>query len=38
MLALAWLAGFLGLGGAALLAIGLFAPHLIHYVPLVGGH
>lgn len=38
MMALVWFSGVLGLGGAALLAIGLFAPHLIHYVPLVGGH
>ncbi len=38
MAALAWLAGLLGLGGLVLTAIGVFAPHLIHYVPLIGGH
>jgi hypothetical protein len=38
MMMLAWLAGVLGLGGLALMAIGLFAPHLIHYVPFMGGH
>lgn len=38
MMALAWFAGLLGLGGSALLAVGLLMPHLIHYVPLVGGH
>lgn len=38
MMMLAWLAGVLGLGGLALMAIGVAAPHLIHYVPFMSGH
>jgi hypothetical protein len=38
MFVLAWISGLLGLGGLALMAIGLFAPHLIHYVSFIGGH
>lgn len=38
MAMLAWLAGVLGLAGLALTAIGVLAPHLIHYVPFIGGH
>jgi hypothetical protein len=38
MMVLAWLAGVLGLGGLALMTIGVAAPHLIHYVPFIGGH
>lgn len=38
MMILAWISGFLGLGGLVLMSIGVLAPHLIHYVPLIGGH
>ena len=38
MMMLAWLAGVLGIGGLALMAIGVAAPHLIHYVPFMSGH
>jgi len=38
MMTLAWFAGVLGLGGLVLMTIGVFAPHLIHYVPFIGGH
>jgi hypothetical protein len=31
-IALAWLAGALGVAGLALLAIGLFAPHAVHFM------
>jgi len=32
IVALAWLAGLLGAGGLAIMAIGFFAPHLMHHV------
>jgi hypothetical protein len=32
IVALAWLAGLLGAGGLAIMAIGFFAPHLLHHV------
>jgi uncharacterized protein DUF4337 len=38
MMVLAWISGILGLGGLVLMSIGVVAPHLIHYVPLIGGH
>jgi hypothetical protein len=38
MFVLAWISGLLGIGGLVLMAIGLFAPHFIHYVPFNGGH
>lgn len=38
MMALAWVSGILGLGGLVLMGIGVAAPHLIHYVPFIGGH
>lgn len=38
MMALAWVSGALGLAGLVLMSIGVLAPHLIHYVPLIGGH
>jgi hypothetical protein len=38
MMVLAWISGALGLCGLVLMSIGLLAPHLIHYVPLIGGH
>jgi uncharacterized protein DUF4337 len=36
MFALAGLSVVLGVGGLTLMAIGLFAPHFIHYVPFIG--
>jgi hypothetical protein len=38
MMVLAGLSVVLGIGGLILMAIGIFAPHAIHYIPLIGGH
>jgi len=38
MAALSYLSIVLGIGGLALMAIGILAPHLIHALPLIGGH
>ncbi len=32
MLALAWIAGGLGIAGLVFMGIGLFAPHAVHFV------
>ncbi len=38
MMVLAGLSVVLGIGGLTLMAIGILAPHFIHYIPLIGGH
>jgi hypothetical protein len=32
IVALAWLSGLLGAGGLAVMALGLFAPHVLHAI------
>jgi hypothetical protein len=38
MMVLAGLSVVLGIGGLTLMAMGILAPHFIHYIPLIGGH